>query len=102
MSREILGELQNALTRNKFDRYFADPLFNRAQFLDYYGKKAIECEVSGAVPDCRDPKANKFLALALAAQAEFIVTGDARELLSMTPYRGVHIVTAKAYLTVIR
>lgn len=102
VSRETFGELQNVLTRNKFDRYFADPLLNRAQFLDHYGKKAIECEVSGVVTDCRDPKDNKFLALALAAQADFIVTGDARDLLNMNPYRGVHIVTAKAFLTVIR
>ena len=48
--------------------------------------------------DYRDPKDNKFLALALAAQAGVLVTGDGRDLLKMHPYRGVSIFTARDFL----
>src|SRR5258708_6195200 len=45
---------------------------------------------STTVTDCRDPKDNKYLALALEAQVETIVSSDA-DLLALHPWRGVSI-----------
>ena len=44
-----------------------------------------------------DPDDNKFLACALAAKAEYIVSGD-RHLLSLGSYQSIAIVTVKDFL----
>ena len=41
---------------------------------------------------CRDPKDDKFLALAVSGNATHIVTGD-RDLLELHPFRGVQILS---------
>ena len=50
------------------------------------------------VTDCRDPKDNKFLALAIDAGAKTIVTGD-KDLLVMHPYQGITICTPAEFLS---
>jgi putative PIN family toxin of toxin-antitoxin system len=46
------------------------------------------------VTDCRDPKDNKYLELAWAAEAGIIVSGDA-DLLVWNPWRGIRILSPK-------
>ena len=48
-------------------------------------------EVITQIDECRDPKDDKFLALALDAGADYIVRGD-RDLLAMSPWREIKIV----------
>ena len=55
---------------------------------------ALEAE---RVTDCRDPKDNKYLELALAAGAETIVSSD-DDLLVLDPWRGVRIMRPTDYL----
>jgi uncharacterized protein len=49
------------------------------------------------VAACRDPKDDKYLELARAAGAAFIVSGD-DDLLVLHPWRGVSILSPAAYL----
>jgi uncharacterized protein len=49
------------------------------------------------VTDCRDPKDDKYLELALAAGAETIVSSD-DDLLVLHPWRGVRILRPADYL----
>jgi putative PIN family toxin of toxin-antitoxin system len=46
---------------------------------------------------CRDPKDDKFLEVAVAGQADAIVSGD-QDLLVLHPYAGIPIVTPRAFL----
>ena len=46
---------------------------------------------------CRDPRDDKFLELALAGRADFLLTGDT-DLLTLHPFRGTAILTPAAYL----
>ncbi len=46
---------------------------------------------------CRDPKDDIFLAVALAGQADALVTGDS-DLLSLNPFRGIPIMTPAEFL----
>jgi predicted nucleic acid-binding protein len=46
---------------------------------------------------CRDPRDDKFLALAVAGHADCIITGD-KDLLALHPFRGIAILTPMAYL----
>ena len=54
--------------------------------------EAIVIEVREPIVACRDPKDNKFLEVAVAGQAEYIVSGD-EDLLVLDPFRGIRIVT---------
>jgi predicted nucleic acid-binding protein len=49
------------------------------------------------VTDCRDPKDDKYLELALAAGAETIVSSD-DDLLVLHPWRGVRILRPADYV----
>lgn len=57
--------------------------------------EAVELQDIPAVS--RDPKDDKFLATAAAAQADFLVTED-NDLLVLDPYEGCRIVTAGSFL----
>ena len=83
------------LTRDTFDRY--RDLETRREFLALYRRHArlfpVSTEDEAALEmQCRDPRDNKFLALALACSAAAIVSSD-DDLLSLSPYRTIPILT---------
>jgi len=49
------------------------------------------------ITDCRDPKDNKFLELAVTANASCIITGD-DDLLVLHPFRNIPILNASDFL----
>jgi putative PIN family toxin of toxin-antitoxin system len=53
--------------------------------------------ITERVEICRDPRDDKFLELARAERADFLLTGDA-DLLALHPFRGTTILTPTAYL----
>ena len=56
--------------------------------------KALELHT---VVACRDPKDDKFLSLALAAEAHFFITGD-QDLLVLHPFHEVAIVSPAVFM----
>ncbi len=94
-SLETLTELERVMRREKFDRYL--PLAERLAFFDAYRASAILIEVTFQVFDCRDPKDNPFLALALTAEAELLISSDP-DLYTLTPYRGIPILRPAEFL----
>ena len=59
---------------------------------------SIEIRVTTSTTDCRDPKDNKFLELALDGNADAIISGD-EDLLVLHPWRGIDILTPANFLT---
>jgi predicted nucleic acid-binding protein len=57
----------------------------------------IPLEVEEKITECRDPKDDKFLELALSGKADVIVTGD-QDPLSMHPWRGIAILSPADFL----
>ena len=53
--------------------------------------------VSVVVRDCRDPKDDKYLELAIEAAASVIVSSD-NDLLVLNPWRGIRILRPSEYL----
>lgn len=49
------------------------------------------------INECRDPKDNKYLELAVSGKAECIVTGD-DDLLVLNPWRVIEILTVQKFL----
>ena len=48
---------------------------------------------------CADPYDNYLLAMVKTGQAEFLLTGDKRDLLGLDPYESTRIVTVRAFLS---
>jgi uncharacterized protein len=95
VSTETLTELAKVLSRDYLARYrTAD---EREQFLILYSELAEIVPITEHVTDCRDPKDNKFLDLALAANAQILVSSDS-DLLVLHPYRNVSILTPSEFL----
>ena len=94
-SQATFAELQDVLRRSKFDRY-ASPETRQA-FVEGLLRHLRMVEVTQLVSECRDPKDDQFLALALAVNAEMIVASDAH-LTPMHPWRGIPILPPAAFL----
>ena len=94
-SKETLTELTGVLFRPKFDRNSSIEARIRT-LLDF--RKTVEVvTVQTIIAECRHPKADKFLALALDGEAHLLLTGDS-DLLTLNPWRGVQILRPGAFI----
>lgn len=94
-SEATFTELEVVLHRQKFDRYV--PLAIRQRFLKGLRTTSQRIDTQTNIDVCRDPKDNKFLALALDGQADYLITGD-RDLLVLHPFQKTKIVTPADFL----
>ncbi len=94
-SKECFEELNDVLGRKKFEKYFS--LKDKYEFLKSYFELVEFFEVGIIVSDCKDPKDNKFLALALESKSKIIVSGD-RHLLEMKNYFGIKIISPHDFI----
>jgi putative PIN family toxin of toxin-antitoxin system len=100
VSQSTLTELHVVLQRSKFDRYA--PLQTRLEFLDVVTQTAHLYEIDTAseaasLSACRDPKDDKFLALAMACEAMVIISSDA-DLLSLQRWNNIAIISPADFL----
>ena len=94
-SPATLAELREVLHREKFNRYL--PESDRLQFLSLVVYKGLFIKVHESIDECRDPKDNKFLELAVSGDTECIVSGD-DDLLVLHPFRNIPIVTPRDFI----
>lgn len=94
-SEATLEELADVLSRPKFDRYLT--VSERQQFLRLFMRIAQWVPILHPVQACRDPRDDKFLALAVNGEAGVIITAD-QDLLVLDPFRDVRILEPAAYL----
>ncbi|MDH2926067.1 putative toxin-antitoxin system toxin component, PIN family [Lonepinella koalarum] len=97
VSQQTLNEFIEVIRRPKFSRYF-NSVVEREHFIQFFSKAVEQIEITKTITDCQDPKDNKFLEIAIAANARLLVTGDKKDLLSMNPYRHLSIITATEFL----
>lgn len=95
MSESIWLELEQVLARPKFNRYITKE--ERNDFLVDLSETVQFIKVTEQINECRDPKDNKYLELAVSGLAESIVTGD-DDLLVLNPWRGIEILTVQEFL----
>jgi len=95
-SQTTFEELQEVLTRQKFDRYI--PLNIRLQFLAKLKLDFTLIPIRETINICRDPKDDKFLEVAVNGKGDFIITGDL-DLLVLNPFRNIEIITINDFLT---
>lgn len=95
LSDAVIDEIGAVLARPKFRQAITDA--RRREILEILTAGSERYSPEHRVNDCRDPKDDKYLELALACGATFLITGDA-DLLSLDPWRGVRIVRAAEYV----
>ena len=95
VSEASVEELADVLSRRKFDKYVS--LEDRQEFLRRVLQVATVVPVLSVVTDCRDPKDNAFLALALDSGSECIISGDS-DLITLSPWRDIVIVPPRVFL----
>lgn len=94
-SDATLDELAEVIGRPKFERYLT--LDERQQFIRLLARIVDRPAITHRFSDCKDPKDNKFLDLAVSGSASHIITGDS-DLLALHPFRKIPILTPADYL----
>jgi uncharacterized protein len=100
-SVETLAELEQVLGREKFDRYLDED--SRRKFVAVIRRNAHlfavqSADLAAVDPPCRDARDNQFLALALAAEVDVVVSSD-EDLLVLDPWRGIPLITPAEFLS---
>lgn len=99
LSSPVYREIAEVLARPKFQRVLTED--RRQEILELLAAAAVWVEPDEIVRDCRDPKDNCHLALALAAGAFAIVSGD-EDLHVMDPWRSVRVFRPARFLHELR
>ena len=99
LSERTYDELVTRLERPKFDRYRGREAW--AIFLAELVELATWIEDTAIEAVSRDRDDDKFLALAIAGEADTIISGD-QDLLVLEVYESIPILTAAAFLNSLR
>ena len=95
LSIDVIEELHDVLSRPAFDRYVDEE--DRLKFLSLLVKEATLVEIAEKVKECRDPKDDKFLELAINGNATLIISGD-KDLQVLHPFRKIPILSPREFL----
>lgn len=87
-SREQISEIKRVLAYPKLAKHFTPEIRDDIVFL--VATMAELVLLANDISDCRDPKDNFILEMAVNGKADFIVSGD-EDIRSLNPYRGVSI-----------
>ncbi len=96
----LLTELRDVAYREKFRKYISAA--DVALFIEVAIASFTLVTVDTVVNDSPDPKDNYLLSLAIDSQSEYLITGNKRDLLDLSPYRGIEIIRLQAFLDIIR
>lgn len=95
ISDETVAEFDEVAGREKFEPYITTE--EREGFEELLHREAQFIEVTETLKVCRDPDDEKFLALAIAGEAEVLISGDS-DLLVLDPFQGVRIVSPGSFV----
>lgn len=95
LSAALLRELRDVFSRPKFDRYASTDV--RIELLLELERSALFVSIRETVQECRDPKDDRVLEVAVNGGATCIVSGDA-DLLVLDLFRGIPILLPAAFV----
>ena len=97
ISESGLQEFKEVIFREKFDKYFLN-VTEKHETINKIELNSVFFLPHEIILECRDPKDNKFLELAVAANAACIISGD-KDLLILNPFRNIPILNAATFLS---
>lgn len=95
-SAETFEELAEVLARPKFARYFSPDAAQN--LLDKIRASATFLEPNSSPLISPDPDDNKFFALAEAAEADFLLSGDTKHVLTILDYRNAQTIAPADFI----
>ena len=99
ISHALIDELFDVLSRPRFKKYFTyDDIKELASLVQSYARITPP---GTRLQICRDPKDDIVLECAVAGEADYIVTGD-EDLLCLTSYRNIHIITPAQFIRTLK
>jgi putative PIN family toxin of toxin-antitoxin system len=102
VSAELLQEYEEALTYEKVRRYHKlEPSQIAKTVQDLAATASIVEPATSVSIIAQDPDDNKLFACALAGNASYIVSGDAR-VLAVEQYQGIHTLSPASFLIFIQ
>jgi uncharacterized protein len=96
-SPPLLAELTDILSRPKFERKITASLLSIDQLVDLYAEMVVVVRPISIPRLASDPDDDVVIGTAIAAKADFVVTGD-RTLLSVMQYEGGRIISVSGAL----
>lgn len=96
MSAPLMAEIQEVLQRKKIRRFIPGDAAER--FLRELFTVTEWVTPNLRISECRDPRDNHLLELAVAGEANFVLTGDA-DLLALHPFRRIAILSPAQYVS---
>ena len=97
-SPSIISEIQQVLASPRISKKYFITREDVEQLINLLEKDALivpgQTDVKGTIP--KDPKDEMFLACALEAEADLLVSGD-RHLLDLTQYKGILIISVQEF-----
>jgi uncharacterized protein len=94
-SLPLLQELADVLARQKFEKKIAASLLSLDQLIELYAELVAVVRPAPVPRLAPDPDDDVVIGTAIAAKADFIVTGD-RAMLSLAEYEGGRIISVNA------
>jgi putative PIN family toxin of toxin-antitoxin system len=99
LSKETFHELEIVLNYPKFSLSREEiKAIIEDELLPYFEVIDIKEKIHGV---CRDPNDDMFLAVAVNAQAPYVVTGD-KDLLALRKYKSIEIISPQEYLALLK
>lgn len=95
VSDDTLEELSTVLASAKFNNYIS--IEDRQEFIRKLLRITEKVTITKRIQECRDPKDDKFLEVAINGRATIIISGD-QDLLVMNPSKDFEIVSPVEYL----
>ncbi|MBU1821203.1 MAG: putative toxin-antitoxin system toxin component, PIN family, partial [Bacteroidetes bacterium] len=96
----LITEISEVSQRDKFKKYVTGEEIEL--FVEIIIERLIIINPSTVVEDSPDPDDNYLLSIAIDAQAQYIITGDKKDLLALSPYRGIQIVRLQTFLDILK
>lgn len=90
-SAELYDEIFDVINRPKIK-----PILKKENVKDFHNileHRSNIADITFSTTECRDPKDNFILNLAVSAKADYIVTGD-KDLLDLNPFHDIKIIKA--------
>ncbi len=98
-SEALLNELETTLNYDKLQKKIQSLNFTKEKLIEGTKELVVFYPINNLnVPELRDPDDTIVLATAIASNANIIITGD-QDLLTLTEYQNISIMTASDFLT---
>jgi putative PIN family toxin of toxin-antitoxin system len=95
----LIGEIREVAYREKFRKYIS--IEDVDIFIEVISHRLIFIKSTSIFFDSPDPDDNYLLALAVDANADYLITGDKKDLISLSPFQGIWIIRLHQFLEIL-